>query len=168
MRRFAVTTFGACLACLALVPADACAQGNPAAEAPPFQVKVILTPAASKDLAARGEKLRVFGYYSGEPKPGVRTHDGEVDLRGSFDITNQPLDGTIAIPKQHLNPAGLRKSQGEPRLLVNVVSARCSSPDNLLSCDVYEGSQPAISSQRITLHCGLIAERPETKMISSF
>ncbi|MEK6398926.1 MAG: hypothetical protein V4734_12630, partial [Terriglobus sp.] len=45
-----------------------------------FKVSIMLTPAARRELLQRREKLRVFGYFYGRPKPGVRAVEGEVGL----------------------------------------------------------------------------------------
>ena len=59
-------------------------------------------------------------------------------------------------------------TQGSAERLLNVVSARLSSGDNLLSCDIYEGPPPAEAGLAVFLKCGLITEHPETKTVRVF
>ncbi len=134
---------------------------------PSFRVAVTLTPAARRELLQRKEKLRVFGYFYGRPRPGVITHEGEVGL-GAITEQQFEVDAVASVPETRFKAANLRKMQGSAELLLNVVSARLSSGDNLLSCDIYEGPPPPKAGLTVSLQCGLITEQPKTKIVSVF
>lgn len=133
-----------------------------------FRVAVELSPAARQELLQRKEKLRVFGYFYGRPKPGVRAPEGEVGLAAIPD-QNFDVDAMATVPEMRFKSSGLKAMKpGSAELLLNVVSARLSSGDNILSCDIYEGPPPSKGGLTVTLHCGLITEQSETKTVAVF
>lgn len=133
-----------------------------------FKVAMTLTPAARRELLERNEKLRLFGYFYGRPKPGVRAPEGEVGL-GAIAEQNFDVDAVATVPEVRFKASGLKTmKQGSAELLLNVVSARLSSGDNLLSCDIYEGPPPAKAGLTVSLKCGLITEQPETRTVRAF
>ena len=48
-------------------------------------------------------------------------------------------------------------------LNVNVYSARRTNPDNILSCDFFDGKLSSAVRKTPTLHCTLIEERTATE-----
>lgn len=146
---------------------DLSVHGQVTTAVPAFRVAITLSSAARHELLARKEQLRVFGYFYGRPRPGVRAIEGEVGL-GAIAEQQFDVDTVAIVPERRFKPAGLKKMQGSAELLLNVVSARLTSGDNLLSCDIYEGPPPPRAGLTVPLRCGLITEQPETKTVSLF
>lgn len=130
----------------------------------PFTVRVELSPAAARTLAARHEGIVVSAGYTGAAKPSAQKHAdqmGQINL-GYDRVTVAGTSGTVRVPGTGLRRAALVWVQGPVLLNVNVYTARQSSPDNLLSCDFFDGELQHAVQSPMTLHCGLITENPKT------
>ena len=87
-----------------------------------FDLAISFDPDAAAKLAELGEGVVVSAYYYGEPTAdGQAKADQTVTLIGSVD------DGALQWVVD-----------GQPRVNVNVFSARKSSPDNILNCGIFE------------------------------
>ena len=128
---------------------------------PGFQVKVAFSPKATQDLARRKETIVVFGYLYGLPKPLTPrpphvTDMGEIGL-GDFKTEVKPGE-TARFPELNVNRSALTQIAGPPHVLVNVVSGRRSTHDNLLNCSIYQGELRKVQKQDLPIQCKLIAE----------
>lgn len=82
---------------------------------------------------------------------------GEVGL-GNTQIEIKP-GATANFPSVSLDTNALGYiSEAGPQLLINVFSGRKSSPNNLLDCQIYEGSLKQIQGRTIPISCKLIGE----------
>jgi hypothetical protein len=128
-----------------------------------FRVNVQLSEAASAKLIDNNETIIVAGTFTGHPKQGTEARyldikSGDVVLG---DVRQEIRPGETAIFDQlNLNPDALARidSQG-PHMLLDVVSGRRSSKDNLLDCDDYDGGFESIRGRTIVIPCRLIEER---------
>ena len=119
-------------------------------------MNVLLSDQAKGKLVRSKETIIAACYLTGVPRKGtlkectdqirVEIAPGEV---AQFRDVELP-EGCIALTSPYV--------QGEPELLINVFSGRKSSPNNLLNCDIYEGSLSDIQGRRIDISCGLIGE----------
>lgn len=126
-------------------------------EWPGFVVDVVLSDKARQKLIERKETLRAFGYYSGVPKPGVVTDMGEVGL-ANFDV-QFAVGSSAQIGKILLKRDAFEKTdKGTPMVLVNIVSGRKSSKNNLLDCGIFEEKADKIQNGHIPIACKLIGE----------
>ena len=127
-----------------------------------FSVVVQLSAAARKKLIDGKETIIVAAYFTGHPKQGTEARyldikSGDIDLG---DVKQEIHPGETAVfGELNLNPDALGRidSQG-PHLLINIYSGRRSSKNNLLSCDLYDGSFESIHGRTIAIHCQLITE----------
>ena len=120
-----------------------------------FTIDLRLSDASANRLQRMGEKVKIMAYYSGEPKPGVKPNeDGEIDL-GSESREIRPQSQIVSFQGTYDQRTALRKVKGQPRLLINVYSARRAHRDNLLDCGIYDGSIFRIPP-RYTIRCKLI------------
>jgi hypothetical protein len=131
------------------------------AEWPGFVVDVTLSDKAKAKLVSSKEALRVFGYYFGTPNPGALKkhvyHEGEVGL-GDFDV-EFPIGSSARIYKVKVKRDAFGQTDGRaPMVLINVVSARKSSKNNLLECGIFEDSLDKIRDGHIPITCKLIGE----------
>ena len=127
-----------------------------------FQVQMTYTPRALDLLAKRHVGVEAFGYYFGFPKSGTPrqyvSDQGEVGGLGSFRVAGRP-GAPLRIPASTFSDAALdRITDEEPKVLVNVVSSRRASSDNLLDCTIYEGPAKAIENTTLPIACKLIGE----------
>jgi len=133
-----------------------------------FSVDVQLSDAARKKLIDSKETIVVALDFAGHPKPGTEARyldikSGDVVL-GSVNQEIHP--GEIAkFNELKLNPdaLGLIDAHG-PNVLMSVFSARKSSKDNLLDCEVYDGSLDSVHGRTIEIPCQLIGERSPRDM----
>ncbi len=133
----------------------------PESVVPDLRVDISYSAQAMRELKRRGETVVVFGDTYGFPKKGAPS--SLVDKMGEIglgDLHAETLPGQVAtIPSltidqndlNFLTPAGVQ-------VLINVVSGRKSSPDNLLACDIYDGPLQAVRFKTVPIHCKLIGE----------
>jgi hypothetical protein len=130
-----------------------------------FSVAITLSDEARKKLIDSKEKVVVISFFTGSPKQGVPltqykrylSRPGPIGL-GEVEVEVPP--GKIAeFGEIKLNQDALAQidEQG-PQLLVNVVSGRKSSADNLIECDIYEGALKSVQGKSIPIKCKLIRE----------
>jgi len=124
-----------------------------------FNIEVTLSEKAKKELTGRKETIAVFGFLTGNPKPGALkkyfSHPGPIGL-GEFDAEG-PLGKVIKVGKIKVRQDAFEQTdKQDPKLLINVVSGRKSSEDNLLECDDYEGPLKAIQGSTVPIACKLI------------
>lgn len=154
-----------------LLLAAALAGGGPALSAEQdmsFDVEVTLSEQAAARLDAAKEGIIVYASYYGDPKPSAAKHVDEIgmiDLSPENEQVELPSSGGLA----HVTGATVDKKRfawldGPPKVNVNVFTARKSSPDNLLECDLIDGPVAEVRKETITVHCGLIEEQPETSL----
>ena len=131
--------------------------------APEFSVSVRLSDAARKKLIDSKETIIVAGYFTGHPKQGTAQRyldikSGLVDL-GDVEDEIHP-DEIAAVNDVKLKPDALARIDSHgPSILIDVFSGRKSSKDNLLYCEVYDGSFESIHGRTTGIPCRLIEEQ---------
>lgn len=149
---------GATAAAQRSAPAGEAADASSARVAHPFDIQVSTSPKAQAKLRKIDEKVKIIAVYSGEPVPAkakLASEVGEIGLGDEEAVL--PLNGGNARLKGELP----RKKLGwvkQPRLLINVVSARRSFPDNLLDCELFDDQLELAQKRSIEIHCKLIGE----------
>lgn len=148
---------------LALLAALALTGSAVAAEAvvsPAFSVALTLSPKAAAKIAETGERIMVVAMFNAMPKPGSKVEQdgaGPLDL-GQASVTLDGV-GTANFAPFTLYAKDLAETEGEPDLLINVWTARQTSEDNLLSCDLWQGPLATIPNDKpIPIACKLIEE----------
>jgi predicted small lipoprotein YifL len=120
-----------------------------------YKVDLTLTPRAIAKLKEMGEKVTVSSMFLGlaaKPEPNSA---GPLDL-GQLQRDVEPENQTVAITAPPFAPSRLKEITGKPLLLINVVSARVRSPDNLLDCGIFEDTLEKAVSAPIEIACDLI------------
>lgn len=137
----------------------ACAAGDNG-----FDVSIVLTDKAAAALQTRRERMVLMVEYYGWPKPEARRHAdrvGRIDFGPSRMIGVPGASGTYRVPGERLPPERLAWVDGPVSVNVNVISARRSSPDNLLDCDFIDMPLAEAAGRRHGLRCGLITGDPD-------
>jgi uncharacterized protein YcfL len=135
---------------------------------PEFGVSVRLSDAAKKKLNDSQETIIVAGDFTGHPKQGTERRyldikSGQVDL-GRVEVEAHPDEtATFNDLKLNADALGLIDARG-PNILLSVFSGRKSSKDNLLDCEVYDGSLDSVHGRTIEIPCQLIGERSPRDM----
>lgn len=129
---------------------------------PAFSVNIQLSERAREKLTDGKETIIVAGYFTGHPKEGtdakyldIKSRD--VDLG---DVQQEIWPGETAVFDQlRLNPDAVSRidSQG-PHILIDVVSGRKSSKNNLLDCEGHDEQFESLRGRTILIRCRLIAE----------
>jgi hypothetical protein len=128
------------------------------AVAPAFTVTLAYSAAAAAKLSEAKEQVIVDAAYYGEPNPGFEpTEPGGVDL-GSEQHSVTPDVAAVPFAAKVDAAKAAKEVKGEPRVLINVYSARLSSPDNLLDCGIHDGPIADAKSAEIRIACKLIEE----------
>jgi hypothetical protein len=103
-----------------------------------------------------GERVTVAGYFYGQPAPNATMQADEADqiyLSGE-QYTIWPADQTLTFG-QSLSQAPMDQVV-EPFLNVNIYSARFTSEDNMLDCEIVDDSLKALGTAEHVLNCKLI------------
>ncbi len=126
----------------------------------PFRLDVTFSAAAAERLQRLGERVTVDAYYYGEPKPGFapKTPEEVSIMLGTEQAEIEPRNRSVTLRARFDASQLTREVAGEPKVLVNVYSARRSGPDNLLSCGVVDEPLPLLAETGASLHCKLISE----------
>lgn len=138
----------------------------PAAPQLGFDLDITLTPRAAQRLKATHEGITVSASYYGDPKPAYAKRADEV---GHIDLGGDQIKlpghaGRVHVAGDKVKRDRLGWISGGARVNVNVFSSRRSGPDNILQCDFIDGAVATVIKARpVTLHCGLIAEHPDTE-----
>ncbi len=128
----------------------------PMAHAEGVTVKVHFDKASLKALTKAGERVKISGYFYGEPAPKATLQADEMDqiyLSGE-EYTIWPADQTVVFG-QSLVKAPVDQVV-EPFLNVNIFSARFTSEDNILDCDIVDDSVKVLGAAEHVLNCKLI------------
>lgn len=127
-----------------------------------FGLTLSFSDKASETLLSRNEEVIVAAYYYADPTPeGAAFADdvGRINL-GTQELRLPVADGPVDVTGDGIRTEMLQwVADGSIGVNVNVFSARLSSPDNLLSCDIIDGSiADAQAAEPVALHCSLISE----------
>jgi hypothetical protein len=139
---------------LLLAAASATAAGNYG-----FKVQVTLSPKAAALLTQKHESITVSAMYEGFPTPAGKKHAddmGQVGL-GDENVTIPGTNGTALITGSKVDAKALPWVI-KPQVLINVVSARHSDPDNLLDCGIFEDDVTKAQARPIQIACKVIGE----------
>lgn len=134
----------------------------PTTVVPGFRVQIIYSDKARAELKRRQETVVILGYPFGFPAKSaprnIVSKQGEIGIADDLRAEIQP--GQVAnIPTLTLDGSNFKYlTAAGIQILINVVSGRKSSPDNLLNCDIYEGPLKKVQGQAIPIHCKLIGE----------
>lgn len=131
-----------------------------------FSLELEFSDKALSTLKTQGEEVIVAASYYGSPNRAGEKHAddvGQIDLgREEVQVPAEP--GPVQVIGSGLDIENLKWIEGEVMVNVNVYSARLSSDDNLISCDLIDGPFSAIKDSIVTLDCALIEEGKETEL----
>lgn len=149
------TTLPSALAICALATTCAHAQA-----VQPFSVDVLLSPRAAARLASLQEGITVSAMFSADPTPAARRQADEAGHIGlATENVTIPGPGRASITGAVVTEAKMRVARNRNvLLLINVTSARHRSSNNLLNCDIFEGSAAVAARQPVPIYCKLIVE----------
>jgi hypothetical protein len=126
-----------------------------------FTVNVSLSTKAAAALKSRGEGIVVSAMYSGDPIPSKASkadEEGMIDL-GNEEVTIPGANGRAVVTGTKVEAAHIGWVKA-PDVLINVYTARKTSPDNLIDCGIFEDTVArAQSTQPLQIACKLIGEK---------
>lgn len=133
-----------------------------AAAAPPpdlaaVRIEVSLSPDAEAKLKSAGETVSVEVIYGGDPAPGasIAPNDfGLVELSKS--VHELPGAGTVDISENDIDRSRLDQIVGQPQIMVNVVSGKKTTQQNLLACEFYWDTLSAAGRNGVKIACNPI------------
>jgi hypothetical protein len=130
-----------------------------------FDIRITLSDLAADRLRTTREGIVVSAYYTGEPLPSSENRANQI---GAIDLGTENrevigAEGLVRITGKKVDLRRLEWIKGPVMLNVNVYSARRTNPDNILSCDFFDGKLSSAVRKTPTLHCTLIEERTATE-----
>ena len=131
------------------------------AKAPPQQIVVdlTLTPRAAARLADLNEGITISAMYGGEAtKARARQADdmGEIWLGMDRKTVVGKAQRVIVPVKTIRRDRFSWVVGGQPKLLINIFTARQRLPNNLITCDIFDGPLADGIAQPIKIACDLI------------
>jgi len=129
-----------------------------AAHAQSVTLNISFSEKAAAIMAEKGELLMVSGYFMGEPAANATIPADEMGMifLGTEDLTLWPSAQSVTLGGLL---AGAPLDQVvEPRLNVNLYSARISSEDNILNCDLVDDTVAVLATKPQDILCKLIDE----------
>jgi hypothetical protein len=125
-----------------------------------FHVQITLSAKATVRLRKSSEGIIASARYYGYPNPGWEKYADEVgQIPVGAELVQLPgNNGSVVIKGTKVNRKRLPWLQGPPSVNVNVFSARRSGPDNILTCDFFDGNVSDAQEHPIAIHCSLIEE----------
>ncbi|MCC6462079.1 MAG: DUF3298 domain-containing protein [Saprospiraceae bacterium] len=128
---------------------------------PPFEIELNTSTAANRTLAKKKENIIVSAMFWSlpiDPREKAKGDEGFVivadkNIELSGDARVARFEG-LSFDKSLLS----KMEDRDINLLINVFSARKSSPDNLLNGDILEARATQFANKRFVLRCKLIAE----------
>jgi hypothetical protein len=95
---------------------------------------------------------------------GLHDEIGRIDL-GTENVQAPAESGVVQVTGDEIDTDSLQWVGGDIGVNVNVFTARLSSDDNLISCDVIDGPlTDVVTAMPVTLRCALIEEGMETEL----
>jgi hypothetical protein len=154
------------LVCAALAACDSHKQSATVRDLPnrptsvaPFDVTVELTPRAAAQLKERGETIIVFAdFYGSANARGAKYADHMGGIAWSKgDRVELGGPGVARFRSRDLNVELLNYfEKRKPYVLINVVSGRRTSKNNLLDCNAFEDSVYLAVKKGVRIACDLI------------
>lgn len=126
-----------------------------------FDLEILLSKQAAYELGRRKEGVVVSASYFGDPTPAAMRHAneiGRIDL-GQEIIALRGISGPVRVTGDTVDRKRIGWLKGPPMVNVNVFTARRSSPNNLISCDIVDGPVARVAAGKTKLFCGLISEK---------
>lgn len=132
-----------------------------------FAIDLTFSVDALDTLVEQNEEVIVSASYYADPTPDGEDYTddvGRINL-GSEDVQAPAEPGIIEITGSQIDTDALQWVDGDIGVNVNIFTARLSSDDNLINCDVIDGSLADVNAAMpIALHCTLITEGKEIQV----
>jgi hypothetical protein len=122
-----------------------------------FNLALKFSDRAKAKIKELDERVLVNAMYYGAPLPGIETEEGGFNL-GEEVQEMLAEDQTVPFTGTHRIDVGVGQTDGAPRVLVNVYTARRVHPDNLLDCGIVDDALPVAASVTFEISCKLIEE----------
>lgn len=128
---------------------------------PSFEVVLDVDQKAIEKLKSEKEGILILSYFTGSPTKEAEKKYPEFEIQGEITLAKTSVEMTdghsakienVRFPKARY----LDLADKDINVLVNVVSARKSSSENLLDCGIVQGKMSAIMGKSFTIKCRLI------------
>lgn len=125
----------------------------------PVTIQVTLSPKADEEIKRSGETILVDVVYGGDP---MSNYSKEVNEMGVIELgrVKKELRGaeTITLSEDVINKSQLSKTIGQPQILINAISGKKASPQNILACNFYWETLSVAGEGTVTIPCKLLSE----------
>ncbi|NYZ62241.1 hypothetical protein [Luteimonas deserti] len=140
-------------------PTSAPQAAPPPPELAAVKVDVQLSPQAEAKLRSLGENVRVEVIYGGDAAPDATIEPNEMGLV-ELSRTVHELDGsgTLQFSEDDIDTSRLDQIVGQPQLMINVISGKKTTPQNLLACAFYWDTLSAAGKSGVQIPCTLSEE----------
>lgn len=131
----------------------------PPPEITPVTIKVTLSPKATAELQRTGEGILVDVVYGGDPTQKASSQANELGLielgRVKKDMAGA---GEIKLTEDVIDKNRLKLTIGQPQIMINVLSAKKVSRNNILSCGFYWETLKVAGQAPVVIPCKLLSE----------
>ena len=125
----------------------------------PVTVTVNLSAAAKAEFARTGEVILLDAVYGGDPTQAGQSRINELGVVELGRVKREVKDGqATTLSEDVINKSLLEMTIGQPQLMVNVVSGKKASPQNVLNCDFYWETLAVAGKNGVNIGCKLLSE----------
>lgn len=131
----------------------------PPPEITPVTVKVTLSPKASAELQRTKEAVLVDVVYGGDPTQKASSQANDLGLIELGRVKKElPGAAEITLTEDVIDKNRLKLTVGQPQIMINVLSAKKTSSNNILSCAFYWETLKVAGQAPVVIPCKLLSE----------
>lgn len=135
----------------------------PPPEITPVKVKIQLSPKAASELTRLGESVLVDVVYGGDPTQKASSQVNDLGVIELGRVKKElPGAGEIDLTEDVIDKSRLKLTIGQPQIMINVISAKKKSRENLLSCAFYWETLKVAGKAPVVIPCKLLSEESGT------
>lgn len=131
----------------------------PPPEITPVTVEITLSPAAEAQMKATSEAIAIEVTYGGDPAGNATADVNELGLIELGKVKRELKGpGTVLLTEDVIDKSKLEQIVGQPQIMINTLSAKKGSPENILACPFYWDTLSVAGKAPVKIDCKLRSE----------
>lgn len=132
----------------------------PSPEITPVTVAITLSPAAEAQMKATSESIAIEVSYGGDPADGATAELNDFGLIELGKVQRELKGaGTVLLTEDVIDKSKLDQIVGQPQIMINAVSAKKGSAENILACPFYWDTLNTAGQAPVKIDCKLRSEQ---------
>jgi len=131
----------------------------PPPEITPVTVEITLSPAAEAQMKATSEAIAIEVTYGGDPNAQAGDNVNEFGLVELGKVKRELKGaGTVLLTEDVIDKSKLAQTVGQPQIMINTLSAKKGSAENILNCPFYWDTLNTAGKAPVKIACKLRSE----------